>query len=216
MQRAHIMFSNNINSIRDLDTLYHLLKDTQRLPNDLSDLLRAEIVYAVSALDKLVHELVRIGMIQTLKGQRLKTATFEGFTLSVKTMERIKDTTILSSNPSFIPSSNSDLPEYWFEQEIILKHKSISYQDPKKITEGLSLIWKEEYKWQKIAVEMSVADEKTLKRQLEVIVNRRNQIVHEADMDIVLGVRTGIDANDVKDTVDFIEKLGNAIFNCVK
>lgn len=210
------MFSNNINSIRDLDTLYHLLKDTQRLPNDLSDLLRAEIVYAVSALDKLVHELVRIGMIQTLKGQRLKTATFEGFTLSVKTMERIKDTTILSSNPSFIPSSNSDLPEYWFEQEIILKHKSISYQDPKKITEGLSLIWKEEYKWQKIAVEMSVADEKTLKRQLEVIVNRRNQIVHEADMDIVLGVRTGIDANDVKDTVDFIEKLGNAIFNCVK
>jgi hypothetical protein len=50
MQIAHNQFLHNINYVRDLDSLYHFLKDTQSLPNDLSDLLRAEIVYSVSAL----------------------------------------------------------------------------------------------------------------------------------------------------------------------
>jgi hypothetical protein len=62
MQTAHNQFLHNIRYIRELDSLYHFLKDTQNLPNDLSDLLRAELVYAVSALDKLVHELIKIGM----------------------------------------------------------------------------------------------------------------------------------------------------------
>lgn len=214
MQIVHNQFLHNIRYVRELDSLYLFLKNNQQLSNDLSDLLRAEIVYAVSALDKLVHELVRIGMIQSFNGQRVKTNKFEGFTISAKTLDKIKETAIERKlNPERPPLAD-ELPEYWFEREIILKHKYVSYQMPLNISDGLSLIWKEEHKWQRIARLMAI-DEKDTKTQLETIITRRNQIVHEADL-IQNGLRNDISDIDVRDSVDFIEKLGNAIFDCVK
>lgn len=215
MQTAHRQFLANIQYIRDLHNLHFYLKNTLNLSYDLSDLLRAEIVYSVSALDKLIHELVRIGMIQAFNNQRLKTKAFEGFTLSAKTLDKIKETLIERTQNPTRPPLPSELPEYWFEQEIVVKHKSISYQDPKKIGEGLSLIWDEEHKWQKIA-QFTNEDQKIVKSRLEAIINRRNQIVHEADMDIQTNTRNLISEDDAKDSVDFIERLGTIIFNCVK
>lgn len=55
-----------------------------------------------------------------------------------------------------------------------------------------------------------------VKTQLETLVTRRNQIVHEADLNIQDGSKNNISDIDVKDSVNFIEKLGNAIFDCVK
>jgi hypothetical protein len=213
MLTAHNQFLHNIKYIRELDSLYHSLKDTQNLPNDLSDLLRAELVYAVSALDKLVHELIKIGMIEAFNGNRPKTKAFERFTISAKTLDKIRETIIERQNITSPPIPD-DLPEYWFEQEIVLKHKSNSYQDPQKIADGLSLIWEEPHKWQKISGAIS-SDEKNTKTQLEIIVARRNQIVHEADIDLQTGLRNIISDIDAKESVDFIEKIGAAIFDCV-
>ena len=42
--------------------LYNYI-DSQRVPIDASDLLRWEWVLAVSALDKYIHDVVRIGMV---------------------------------------------------------------------------------------------------------------------------------------------------------
>jgi RiboL-PSP-HEPN len=219
MQTAHTQFLNNITYIHELDSLYHFLKHTQKLPNDLSDLLRAEIVYAVSALDKLVHELVKIGMIETFSGNRAATDAFEGFTISAKTLHKIKETAIeRSKNQNAIPLPE-ELPEYWFNEEIVVKHKAVSYQDPSKIGAGLSLIWKETHKWQKIAPLMGYTDkqgEGQVKKQLELIVERRNQIVHEADINVQTGLRNIIDYIDAKESVDFIARLGTVIFNLVK
>lgn len=215
MQIAKSQFLSNIAYVRELDGLHDFLKNSQKLSNDLSDLLRAEIVYSVSALDKLVHELVRIGMIEAFNGQRIKTNKYDGFTLSAKTLEKIRETAIERSLNPTRPPLPDELPEYWFEREIVLKHKSISYQTPTNIGDGLSLIWKEEHKWQKISILIRI-NEKDVKTQLETIVTRRNQIVHEADLNIQDGSKNYISDIDVRDSVDFIEKLGNAIFDCVK
>ncbi len=215
MQAAYNQFNDNIRYIRDLDTLYRSLKHGQALPNDLSDLLRAEVVYAVSALDKLVHELVRMGMLEAFKGIKPKTRKFNGFAITAETLDKIKETAIeqtINPNPRALPN---ELPEYWFEKEILLKHRIVAYQDPDKISDGLSLIWEEEHKWQKIAAKTGI-DEKTLKTTLKNIAVRRNQIVHEADTDIQTNTKNIIEEGDVKDIVDFIEKLGNALYNCVK
>jgi hypothetical protein len=59
-------------------------------------------------------------------------------------------------------------------------------------------------------------NERDVKTQLETLVTRRNQIVHEADLNIQDGSKNNISDTDVKDSVNFIEKLGNAIFDCVK
>ncbi len=205
----------NIDYVRELDSLYDFLKKNQKLSNDLSDLLRAEIVYSISALDKLIHELVRIGMIEVFNGQRVRTSKYEGFTLSAKTLEKIRETTTKRSLNPGRPPLPDELPEFWFEREIVLKHKSVSYQTPTNIGDGLSLIWKEEHKWQKISILMQI-NERDVKTQLETLVTRRNQIVHETDLNIQDGSKNNISDIDVKDSVNFIEKLGNAIFDCVK
>ena len=215
MFTVHNQFLRNIINVRELDSLYDFLKNSQKLSNDLSDLLRAEIVYSISALDKFVHELVRIGMIEAFNGQRVRTSKFEGFTLSAKTLEKIKETAIERSLNPDRPPLPDELPEYWFEREIVLKHKSVSYQTPTNIGDGLSLIWREEHKWQKISLLMNI-NEKDVKTQLETIVARRNQIVHEADLNIQNGSKNIISDTDVKDSVDFIENLGNSIFDCVR
>jgi hypothetical protein len=151
--------------------------------------------------------------IEAFNGNRPKTKAFERFTISAKTLDKIRETIIERQNITSPPVPD-DLPEYWFEQEIVLKHKSNSYQDPQKIADGLSLIWEEPHKWQKISIIID-SDERTTKTQLETIVARRNQIVHEADIDLRTGLRNVISYIDAKESVDFIEKIGTAIFDCV-
>lgn len=202
MQRAYDQFVDNMKYVKELDALFIHLKDNLHLPNDLTDILRAEWVYSVSAMDKLIHELVRIGMIETFQGRRPQTAKFSSFGITTNT---------LLSNIS----NTGYPPEYWFEQEIIEKHKHLAFQAPEKIADALSLIWNDQHKWQTLAA-MLGTNQQTLTTQLKTIVNRRNQIVHEADLDLTTGVRNSVDKIDIDDVVTFIERLSEAIFNSVK
>jgi uncharacterized protein YqgV (UPF0045/DUF77 family) len=56
----------------------------------------------------------------------------------------------------------------------------------------------------------------TITTKLKTIISRRNQIVHEADLDLLTGVRNTVDKADIDDVVPFIETLSEAIFNAVK
>jgi len=51
--------------------------------------------------------------------------------------------------------------------------------------------------------------------KLKSIVSRRNQIVHEADIDLRTNSRNPIDKTDVNEAVEFILKLGESFFNAV-
>lgn len=202
MHNAFQQFKEHIKYVTDLDSLFVYLTDTQKLPNDLSDILRAEWVYSISALDKLVHELVRIGMLQSFTGIRNKTRKFNAFTISLDTMVSIQTATIPPA-------------EFWFEQEIIQKHKALSFQDPDKISDALSLIWDENNKWQKISTPLAM-HENDIKVTLKTIINRRNQIVHEADLDLITTKRQTIERDDTLKSVELISKVAESIYNCVK
>ncbi len=208
MQSAMNQFNSNMRAVTEMETLYRHLKDDLKLPDDLSDMLRAQWVYAVSALDKLIHELVRIGMLQAFVGRRTKTSKVNSFSMSLKTHLEIQKV-IQSAN-----TSSLETPEYFFEQEIMVKHKLLAFQEPDKIAEALSLIWEEEHKWQKIASSLNMSVSK-VRNDLKSIVSRRNQIVHEADIDLRTNLRKDIDETDVKEAVEFILKLGESIFNAV-
>ncbi|MEO6286836.1 MAG: hypothetical protein ABIN80_05200 [Dyadobacter sp.] len=228
MQQAFDQFSTNIVYVRNLNTLYRHLSNDLNLLVDLSDLLRAEIVYSVSALDKMIHEFIRIGMIQAFNGTRVKTSKFNGYTLSFDTLNNI----LLFYNTPAQPAQNNPAqppqntpaqpaqnipippPWYWFEQEIITKHKALSFQDPAKISDGLSLIWPENHKWQQIAASMGI-NESVAQITLRNIIARRNLIVHEADIDAQTGNRNVISEQDAIDSVNFIQRVGNAIFALV-
>lgn len=205
MQTAYNQFCTSLQYVKDLDALYLYLRDQLMLPNDLSDLLRAEWIYCVSALDKLVHELIRIGMLDIYNGTRPPTPKYLAFTVSTDTMSKV-----LTSTPSSIPPA-----QYFFEQEIVQKNKILSFQDPDKISEGLSLIWVAQHKWQILAAALGTNDT-TLKTRLKAIVNRRNQMVHEADINPTTGLRNDIDKVDSDDVVSLIENLGEQIFLAVR
>lgn len=205
MQRAFDQFKNSMQYVKELDALYVHLKDVLMLPNNLTDLLRAEWVYTISAMDKLIHDLIRIGMIEAFQGSRVKTKKFLSFGITVHT-----HTNISTTIPGSIPPA-----EYWFEQDIIQKNKFLSFQEPEKIAEGLSLIWEEQHKWQKLATVMGI-DQSNLTTRLKTIITRRNQIVHEADLDILAGTRNNITKIDTDGVVAFVEQLSEQIFNIVK
>jgi hypothetical protein len=79
----------------------------------------------------------------------------------------------------------------------------------------LSLIWHENHKWQKIATEMGMT-QNNLKTELKNIVIRRNQIVHEGDFDLFTGDIQPIIHSDAQQSVEFIDNLGNTIYDLVK
>ena len=114
----------------------------------------------------------------------------------------------ITASPSLPP------PEVIFENTIANNHKHLSFQEPDKVSAALSLIWIEDYKWQKIATCLG-RSESNVKTELKNIVIRRNQIVHEADVDLMTGLVQNIIHTDVQVSVDFIEALGNCIYSLI-
>lgn len=203
MLRAKQIFEEGLKRVRNIDSVFvHLSTQLGFKPTDVSDLLRSEIVYSLSSFDRLIHDLVKIGMIETFKGQRVQTNAYRNFGISLRQFDAI--------NSASIPPA-----EYVFEQTISSSHSHLSFQDPAKVTEALSLIWNENHKWQQIAIKMSM-NQNDVKTELKNIVIRRNQIVHEGDFDLFTGSIQPINHPDVVQSVGFIENLGNSIYDLVK
>ena len=97
-----------------------------------------------------------------------------------------------------------------FEGYIIQKLKAMSFQDPDKISNGLSYIWDERNKWLCIGAEAGINHE-TLKTNIKLIVARRNSIVHEADLDPISHHKYPIDQADCNHALDVVERAGKAI-----
>lgn len=204
MLNAKKSFDSAIIRIRNIHGLYnHLTTYLHYTEETVADILRSEIVYAISAFDKFIHDIVKQGILETYNTLRPATNTYKNFPICMEQMQCIL-------NPQ--PPAN---PSQILENIVINNHKYLAFQDPDKITQALSLIWMEEHKWQKIAIEMS-ANEKDVKTELRNIVIRRNQIVHEGDLDIFTRELQAIEAADVVRSVLFIENLGNSIFKLVK
>ena len=117
----------------------------------------------------------------------------------------------------FIELGRATLPpkEFYFEQALVRKFKIVSFQDPVKVADGLSYIWNEGQKWQKIAAVLGLSDD-AARTRLKLIIDRRNSIVHEADIDPVSGGKYSITKVESDDSVDFLRRCGDAIFNLVR
>jgi hypothetical protein len=95
----------------------------------------------------------------------------------------------------------------WLEDEIRERLGYQSFQHPDKIADALRLI-SDKKLWEEVANQMG-KPQKDIKQQLKAIVDRRNQIAHEADIDPTYGIgsRRDIEAVLVTQAVDFIEEI---------
>lgn len=199
MQTAIDQFRTNISRVRNLGAIFETL-DFQTTPVlDLSDLLRAELVLAVSALDHFIHELVRLGMLEAYRGNRPRTGRFLGFQVSLE---------------SALTGIANNTEEQWIDSEIRTRNGYRSFQEPEKISEAMRLV-SDIPLWMNVGQRMRSTPEE-VKENLRMIVKRRNQIAHEADMiPTSFEERWPIDRILVSDAVDMIEKIAEAIYDVV-
>jgi len=200
MIASYDKFKQIIEDTKNAGVIYSYLNDYVKPPYDYSDLLRWQLAQAVSALDKLIHDLVRIGMLEIFKGKRPITPKYQSFSVTLDVLNNIK----------LDPSQELSL----IEKQIMLNNGYKSFQDPDKIADALSLIWNESNKWEKIASTIG-SNSSSVKTLLKNIVIRRNQIVHEGDYNGYLFSRENILEADVSAAVTFVEKLGQAIYTNV-
>lgn len=199
MLQSHKRFVKLVQDTQNVETLYNYFEHSV-VPVDISDLLRWQWVQCISAFDKFVHDVVRVGMVEIFLGNRTPTPKYNTFQIDIQTYGDIINNII---DASLI-----------FERKIILKHGFLAFQDPSKVADALSYIWNENDKWGKISNLMGMSKDDCT-TYLRNIVIRRNQIVHEGDYTDSLSRRQDIFLQDVIDIRDYILKLGQAIYDCV-
>ena len=184
-------FKQNIDRVRNSHATYSILNIKTTEVIDVSDVLRAELVLVVSAFDYYVHEVVRQGMLEVFQGKRVETPAFRKFTVPLECLREA------ISNPSTFD---------WLENEIIIRHSWKSFQQAEKVAEVIRLI-SDISLWAEIANKLG-KNSNELKSTLNLIVDRRNKIAHEADMDPSYpGIRWPIDEVMVENAIEFIEEI---------
>lgn len=196
MHAAHAQFKGNLKRARELAALAGNLSAQTTGVLDLSDLLRASLVLAVSALDHFVHEMARKGMLEIARGKRQPTDSYGRFSISMAGATSLLGT----------PGNFSAL-----DDEIRERHGYLSFQDPKKIADALRLVSSKDL-WKEVGQHLGISNVDG-KARLKVIVDRRNQIAHEADMDPTSpGARWPIDLVVVTEALRTLEETAEAIF----
>ena len=195
MNRALVQFESNLRSTRQLGIIFQAFHGKVTNAISLDELLRAEIVLAVSALDCYVHDVVRIGMVKSFQRMPGETSAYLNFRVSMQFVERLLQTPLPDEGRSLL------------DQEVRRLHGYRTFQNADNISQALSLIgvagmWDEVG----IVLGMSSADVRT---RLGLVVDRRNKIAHEADIDPSTGIASKypIDFATVREAVAFLEEL---------
>jgi hypothetical protein len=162
---------------------------------DVSDLLRGGLVQGVSAFDHFVHEEVRVRMLAlSTATASLWPAGFARFRVSLQSV----DQAITGGGRT------------WLENEIRLQHGYLAFQQPDKVADALRLVSDVEL-WPAVGAHLG-RTASDLKTQLKLIVDRRNKIAHEADIDPTPPrTRYPIARGMVDASLDFLESIAVAI-----
>jgi len=205
MQQAIDTFKLNIDSVKQLDAIYQYLEHKNvGKALDLSEILRAEIVLAVSAMDNFISDVLHFGLVHTFEGNRVIpdfAKPFNDFQVDMQTLVQIINA----------PSPNDKsliLGEY-----IRKVNSKNPYQDPKQIESALLLLGIKQL-WTKLGIELSTKGE-DVRRELANIVWQRHKIAHEADFDHLIQKKRTRDRATTLQAIEFIEKLCNAIYKIV-
>lgn len=199
MQRAIEKFRQNIKSVKDLDGIFTLIAGNYPLLEEQAqEILRAEIVLSVSALDCFIHDLVKYGMVEAYQGRRNFGKQFETYQIPVKFLRLIENSEQLEDKLGHL------------ENSIMENNSKDSYQSPKSVEYALQLINIKSI-WNSLANPMS-RRANDIKNELSLIVDRRNKIAHEADYDVLTGSKFPIDRNDANNVIQFIENFCESVY----
>ena len=150
------------------------------------------------ALFNHIHEITRVGMLEVYRGQRPQTPAFLRFQVTMEAT--LQGITAGQQNDG------------WLDEEIRKKHGYLAFQQPDRIADAIRLFSLCTL-WPSVASELNVEVE-VVKTELQLIVDRRNQIAHEADLDSRKpgGDRWSISPSDTERIIDFVQNIGETIY----
>lgn len=198
MNRALIQYQQTSNSIKELGNLYNLIiTNFPLLTLQADEILRAQYVLIISALDCYIHDSTRYGLIEIYKGTRVSCSNTKKYPIKFDTLQQIEAT------------SDINIKLAHLESQIIETNSKDSYQSPKGIEYALSLVNVKSV-WSKISTDMSMTPD-DIKQELSLIINRRNKIAHESDINPATGSKYPINNIMVDKVIAFIDKMVDSI-----
>ncbi|WP_433341224.1 HEPN domain-containing protein [Streptomyces sp. CA-253872] len=161
-------------------------------------LLRGALVQGVSALDRYIHEEVRQRLLQLFEHKAPPPAMLK-----------------LQIPLSAVRKFSEEGGVAWLDEVIRERHSYLSFQNPDKIADAIRLVSTKEL-WKEIsAITGSPVSE--LKKDLKLIVARRNSIAHESDISPVPPYEQNpILYEDVTSALNFVEQIVSAIHLTLK
>ncbi|MCO7126179.1 HEPN domain-containing protein [Sporolactobacillus shoreicorticis] len=186
-------FESHIVSLQSLTSLYQYINNNASLV-DADALLRAEYVLIVSAFDNYLHQIVRRRIRELFFGGA-EVASNLAFPVPVFQMIHDED--------------DETVQKEIFDAELRKVLEKDSYQSPRGVEYALNLIHIKKI-WTDVIpfMEDSAIN---VKRRLSLIVKRRNQIAHEADVEYNTGFPRDIDEQTVLECREFLSKLVSSI-----
>lgn len=194
MTKAYVKFEANISSASVLERIYEYLSK-KTLPFEPDELLRAEYVMVVSAFDCYVHDYVRERMVKAFNNPSTMSDKTRDYKISLGVMMDIMN------EPN--PISRMQL----LENAIKKAESAFSYQSSSSVEHVLGLVG-----FKKIWTTMFGSPTGGAKKsQLDLVVRRRNQIAHEADMNYATNTKNAIALTDVVEAKAFLVDLSQHI-----
>lgn len=194
------LFNKNIEGIKELNALYPALCSKLSSLNHLDDILRSEVVLLVSALDNFVHDVVRDVIVELF--------------IHEKTFKQLDKFSIQLSSFGQMLNSSRDERSQFLKIAVEKELSNKSFQSPtniEKILKSLSIgnLWN--------LLDKKMGSSRDVKKELGLIINRRNKIAHEADLVDKRGVKKNeIKKEDVDEMILFIEKFVKALYEIIE
>lgn len=186
-------FDQQMTLLHSLSSIYQYLQGTANLM-DTTYLLRAEYVLIISAFDNYLHSIVR---------HKLRTAFFSTQTLPKEFNLPIEICRLIRNESS--ESIQQDILDSALRQHL----EKDSFQSPRSVEYALGLIGVNHI-WKQASLVIGDTPDH-IRNQLALIIKRRNQIAHEADIDYYTTTLRSIDLQTVIDCRSFLENLVSSI-----
>lgn len=185
-------FNKNTDSVKQIDAIYQYFA-SQLTAVDLSEILRAEYVLIISAFDCYIHDVVREGMIEIFNGARNSNKNYNEFRIPLEIVGRI------------IVETDDNIKKSLLDSAIKKVSSKDSYQAPSSVEDALNILSIKKI-WTKVGNKIGMSGD-DVKQKLGLFVRRRNEIAHQADINILTGTKNNIEHNDIIEILDFIDKL---------
>ena len=199
MRDPFVTFERNMDSVKTLHEIHEKFSKTYSAL-DLSEILRAEYVLLVSAFDCYLHDIVQ---------SRMHEITFSHTTDEMLPTEYAKFKIPIGALKQII-NAEADVREQILHATLKKSLSEFSFESSQTVERAMSYIGVKSI-WTKISKQIGITSD-DIKKQLNLIIFRRNCIAHQADIASYIDEsKQEIKREDVDIVISFIEKIVNAI-----